>query len=510
MLAQAAYAPAMTDASLRTSSYVIYVDLPDDPGRMLLVHGYSGAYDVVSRKVASYLRAHERGRPPKPLYGAWVTEPEFLDTDYQPSADTVESLRRRGYLTDMTAAEEEGYLAKIAGMLHEAAQQRLSWIFMPNYDCNLRCFYCFQDHMRTDPAYRHLLRRMTPALVDRLFGAVRDIEARHGVTGPQRRSIGFFGGEPLLADNRAIVEYIMRSARADADANFWAVTNGTDLARYADLLGADGIAALQITLDGPSFEHDKRRIYPDGSGSFALIADNITLALDRGASVSVRMNIDRKNIRLLPALADEIIARDWHASKAFNAYTYPIHSSNEKTDKQTTFNPWELDVALDEFRQEFPQLKIIDRPDDRMRKSALRLFDGAIEEPALKSEFCGAHAGMYIFDALGDIYACWERTGDKKLRIGYVSDDGTVEFNAPIATAWRSRSVAVVSACRKCRYALQCGGGCAVLAEGKRGTLHANYCDAYANRFRAMVAEAYLAHAAGETAADSVDRVCDL
>ena len=37
---------------MRTSSYVIYVDLPDQADRCLLTHGYTGAYDVVSRPVA--------------------------------------------------------------------------------------------------------------------------------------------------------------------------------------------------------------------------------------------------------------------------------------------------------------------------------------------------------------------------------------------------------------------------------------------------------------------------
>src|SRR5690349_1262281 len=34
---------------LRTSSYVIYVDLPGEPNDMLLVHSYAGTYDKVSR-----------------------------------------------------------------------------------------------------------------------------------------------------------------------------------------------------------------------------------------------------------------------------------------------------------------------------------------------------------------------------------------------------------------------------------------------------------------------------
>jgi uncharacterized protein len=48
------------------SSYNIYVDLPDNPEEMLLVHGYSGAYNKVSRHVATYVRSLEVGRPPDP------------------------------------------------------------------------------------------------------------------------------------------------------------------------------------------------------------------------------------------------------------------------------------------------------------------------------------------------------------------------------------------------------------------------------------------------------------
>jgi uncharacterized protein len=487
----------------RTSSYVIYVDLPDDATRMLLVHGYSGAYDVVSRPVAQYLRFLEARRAPKPLYGSWseAAPDEDGGLPHAPSPQTLQSLVERGYLTALTVEEEIARFDGISDTLHRAAENRLTYVFMPTYDCNLRCAYCFQDHMRTDAAYAPLLRTMTPELIDRIFVGIRRLESERGM-GPESgrpRDIGLFGGEPLLAASRPAVEHILRSARADGPATFWAISNATELDAYADLLGPDGIGAVQITLDGPGREHDRRRIYPDGSGSFARIARNIELALSRGVSVQVRMNVDRGNIDELPALVDEMTEWGWVDDPNFLAYAYPIHAANEKTDRATTFTTWELDLEIERLREAHPHMAALDRPDERIRRAARSIF-AAQAEPGLRAEFCGAHSGMYIFDALGDIYACWERTGDVRLRIGQVNPDGRLRMNLPVLTDWRSRTVSTVRACQQCRYALHCGGGCAVLAEGKRGTKHANYCDGFANRFRAMVGEAFLRHEAGEIA----------
>src|SRR6185295_14142141 len=298
---------------LRTSSYTIYVDLPDNGEDMLLVHGYTGAYDRVSRRVASYVRSLETNRPPKPLYGEWSPEPLVDGQALPPAQPTIDTLKKRGYLTELDPTDEEALFGKFARTRHALANRQVSFIFMPTYNCNLRCSYCFQDHMRTNPAYQHLLRTMRPALVDRIFAAMSQIEAHHGVQATEQpvRNIGFFGGEPLLERSRPIVEYIIQQAKATSRASFWAVTNATDLHVYRDLLGPEGIAFLQITLDGPAHEHDQRRIYADGSGSFERIAQNISMALERGARISVRMNVDRNNIAQLPELADEIIARGW-------------------------------------------------------------------------------------------------------------------------------------------------------------------------------------------------------
>ncbi|MCG8353051.1 MAG: SPASM domain-containing protein [Chloroflexales bacterium] len=312
----------------------------------------------------------------------------------------------------------------------------------------------------------------------------------------------------MLEHNRPIIEYIIQKAYEVGGAKLSAVTNGTDLHAYRDLLDPDLITIRQITLDGPPHEHDQRRTYADGQGSFARIADNITMALDLGVRINVRLNIDRHNIHFLPALADEISARGWKNYPTFNVYTAPVQATNGQTDTKTTFSSWELDRALNQMRIAYPDTHVIDRPDDRLKNQACMLFSRRAG-PLLRSTFCGAHTSMYIFDLFGDVYACWKRTGDPHIRIGAVTELGEFVFNESLQNVWRSRDVTMNTICRRCRYGLYCGGGCASQAEKRRGKFFAKFCDGFAARFRTSVAEAYLDHVAGVAVAASPDRGCD-
>lgn len=498
---------------MRTSSYVIYVDLPDKPDRKLLVHGYTGAFDLVSSPVAAFIRAMESRPAAKPLYGSWKSDsPSDGIVPNAPSGNAIKTLRRRGYLTDLSHAEEEQLVKKIAATLHERPQQRKpKYIVMPTYDCNLRCAYCFQDHMRTDGSYRHLLRTMPAELIDRMFLAMPRLEEFQGVPGEQAfpRNIGFFGGEPLLASNRPTVTRIISKAKALGPTSFWAVTNGTELDSYKDILWPADFSRLQITLDGPPAEHDKRRVYANGSGSFSRIADNLTMALDRGIAVQVRLNLDRVNILQLPDLAEEIDRRGWWRYRHFSVYTAPVRPENENVDKRMTFNSGQLSRALDELREEHPVVANIIRPTDAIKLQARHVFDSTRQRPDLRESFCGAHNGMFVFDAFGDIYACWERTGDPKVRLGAINADGTIRLNRPVHNMWRSRTVTTNPVCNRCRYAFHCGGGCAVLAAAQTGQFHMNHCDAFSYRFRTAVAEAYAEYEAGALPATAAEQICD-
>lgn len=500
--------------NLRTSSYTIYVDLPGNPDEMLLVHGYTGAYDRVSKQVATYLRSRELHRPPRPLYGAWTPEPMVEGEVVEPSAEVITTLQQRGYLVPLAPEEEEALFVKLALRNHQAfGRQAPVFILMPTYQCNLRCPYCFQDHMRTDPAYAHLLRIIDQPMADRILRGMRNIEAAHGIDEHTDvvRNITLFGGEPLLAESRPIVEYLITRIREQGRAAITAVTNATDLETYQDLLGKEGIGQLQVTLDGPPAEHDRRRIYADGTGSFERIAANITLALERGVNVSVRLNVDRDNLEQLPALMDECYRRGWAEHDRFYIYLAPVHVGNEQVDPKSTLNNWQLAKAVDALKRSHPHLKRISLVDDVLQQQVRRILAGSeTGTPGFRSAFCAAHTTMYVIDAFADIYACWERTGDPKMRIGHIDEDGKVLMNRAILERWRGRSVASNPVCRKCRYAMSCGGGCAVLAEEAHGNPYSNHCDGFAKRFRARVADAYLDHLRGERYEVYLPSLCDV
>src|SRR5947209_13119285 len=250
---------------LRTSSYCIVVKLPKDPNQVLLVHGYTGAYDEVSVDVAEYLYA--RRAVSKPLYGTWTSEFDGSSGGEGLDQETIAELENRGYLTNLSIEQERERLKSVAGLVHSFEMQSVNYILVPGYDCNLRCPYCFQDHMRTDPAFGHLLRRMTREIVDRILEGIVDLETALPEQAQGHRQFTLFGGEPLLAGNFEIIEYILQRASTLGPCTFGAITNGTDLDRYVSLLGPEGISSLQITLDGPPRAHDRFRIYADGQGS---------------------------------------------------------------------------------------------------------------------------------------------------------------------------------------------------------------------------------------------------
>jgi uncharacterized protein len=412
----------------------------------LLLHGLSGAIDIISGD----------------LYELWRRDspPSYFPEAYR------NRLLKRGYFFDGLEEDENIYFRKIAEALHARDRERAQnsfWV-IPTYRCNLRCSYCFQDHSlhRGEGAAR---RDMTPeeggALVrafDRFGGPGKD------PTKP--RYITLFGGEPLMLSVESTVQAIVKEAR-ERGYKIGAVTNGIELEYFSSVLGPDAIRWLQVTLDGVSELHDKRRM-PCGARGFDAIVRGIDTALSCGATVVLRTNVDRSVLQQLTAMQDWVQSRGWSKLKNFRWYMAPIEThANKSLEKVAVHTP---DLIKAARRDNLRTVKAPYVGKYRKTLSTLQKFGIASR---IETSACGAHTDMYFFDPAGDIYACAEQVGQPQHVVGRLHDP------APLSgrNSWAERHVGNMSDCSRCANALFCGGGCANAALRTTGDFFAARCN---------------------------------
>jgi uncharacterized protein len=467
---------------VRVSTYVIGAPLADERF-FLLLHGFRGSLDKVSAATGAYLVGH-RGH-------AAVTPP------WDPGDPTEEHLKKRGYLTDLSEEDERALIVNVATAIHQAdlASSPPSFVFVPAYTCNLRCPYCFQSHQmhagkgtwatlmtseRVEEAFRVIDRFDRPGAVARQLDLSPPSDDHVPNPGAGSR-LGLFGGEPLTESTHDVVGYIVEQARVRGS-TLWAITNGVQLDLFADLLGPDGLADLQITLDGMPDLHDKRRVGPRFRQTFHLIVDNIGLALAAGAQVNIRINVDASNADQVAMLNDLFVERGWAAHPRFttNAAVVTGEAKHEPLVSHADL------VAL--------------TSDLQTGGGCVRSYEGyangvlahalAGDYPFERVAHCAAETGMLMFDPRGDLYGCWEEIGQADRRIGHYRG-GVLNLDQQIMRTWLSRFPGAIEQCSRCPYALIHTSGCANHARQDDGSMLAAECEGFQTYFPRTLAESY-------------------
>lgn len=150
-------------------------------------------------------------------------------------------------------------------------------------ECNFRCDYCVHggDYQFWRP---HSKRKMTWAVAQR---AIDDYLAHSHkyedhIQGT-RRSITFYGGEPLL--NMSVIKKCIAYTRGIAGDQviFHVTTNGYLLkGPLADYLASEDVT-IQVSLDGPAHAHDRHRRTAGGAPTWKQVVENIREFLRRHA-----------------------------------------------------------------------------------------------------------------------------------------------------------------------------------------------------------------------------------
>jgi len=444
--------------NIRKSSYVVTIQLNDS--NYMLIHGYTGAMDVVSKRIVDYLTHYDSKK-----------------SNCMVNQKDIDLLIHRGYLTNMTEEHEMDLVMKIASSIHNyRKQQTKKFYILVGYECNFRCHYCYEKGINAH--YQNENRVFKIQMVDKAYETMSLIEPDKD---KRIKEIMLYGGEPLMAENATIVKYIVQKGHS-LGYKFGAITNGYDLNKFENLLGPNYIDNLQITIDGPKSFHDKRRFHWLYGGSFDKIMNNVTIALKKNVRVVIRMNIDSDNSETISELNQAFIKNGFYEFEKFSFYP-AILEKNLKTEQNSDKNRIKY-----LSKETFEQLnKHYWQPSKRGTLYDIIYSSITNKKPLpLRPIYCGAQEGLYILDPVGNIYCCLEIVGRKENIIGSYLNG--LKWNEQYKR-WHYRNIGEIPNCKKCSYAFFCGGGCC--AKIKNLNLCSPSCNQFPKIFDISVKKAY-------------------
>ena len=305
------------------------------------------------------------------------------------------------------------------------------------HHCNLACRYCYAGKKRRQD--------MAP---DTAFRIVDFALAQPGNGQPVQ--INFFGGEPFLRLDlmREVAGYtLQRAAQKGRDVTLGVTTNGTLLDDDALAFLTDYNVDLCISLDGPARIHDLQRVYPDGSGTFKDVVDNLNKALAVLPSVQVNAVFGPATLSRLPDVMDFFIDLNVPA----------VHLNPD------IMTPWDaaacqaMGPALEQVADRYIACY------QNGRELAVNLIDGKailfLKGGYEPEDCCGMGEREFGFAPSGNIYACERFIGqddDPSFRLGNIHTGVDLKRRCRIASMRGNRTLA----CTTCNLAPYCMNWC--------------------------------------------------
>lgn len=360
----------------------------------------------------------------------------------------------KGYLVN-PADELSKYRKRYLEFIDNREQDEVQLFFVPSYQCNFNCSYCYQDE------YHNLNNTPDDKLLKSFFNFIeQNFSAR-------KKYLTLFGGEPLLNGkrNREFIENFITEAN-HRKLDIAVVTNGYYLSEYIEILKKGSIREVQVTLDGVGEQHDKRRPLKGGGASFLKIAMGIDDALNAGFPINLRMVIDKENVKELPKLADYAIEKGWTSNPLFKTQlgrNYELHHCQYQSNK--LYSRIGLYEDIYQLIKEFPQIMEFYRPSFSISKFLFE--EGELPDPLFDS--CPGTKTEWAFDYTGNIYSCTATVGKVGEELGTFSPE--IKLYEEKIQEWESRDVLAIQECKNCNLQLACGGGCAAVAKNQKGSL---------------------------------------
>jgi uncharacterized protein len=457
---------------MQPSMFNVRVPLPDR-GDVFLMNTFSDAQLLVSEDVVSLLDSLEADR----------TVPREYTADER---SALESLTQEGFIVESRSAER----ATLDQFFHEFREDssQLKVTILTTMQCNFACGYCFQGDHGDHNKQAH---KMSPETAARV---VAWTEAQLDALRPERLTLTFFGGEPLL--NLPVLY--------DVAERLWAATQARGVRQVVNIitngllltpdvvarLNPVGLNGVKVTLDGDRETHDRMRPLRGGQGTFDRIIRNVR-AVAGQTQISIGGNFDASSVDSYPALLDFLRAQDF-ADDIARVHFKPVIVSPPPAAPARPSNviPLQLvsaDASLRGACMTAAGSSGAPRPPTSTPCDTCHFVDekmAFLREETQRHGFAtadGLHMGpcelhrrhAYTVGVDGELYACPGFTADASQAVGHVAAGPQADHRA---AAERFETLGSWRQCGDCSFIPVCAGGCSVAAHTELGDMHAPSC----------------------------------
>ncbi|MBE6290264.1 MAG: radical SAM protein [Bacteroidaceae bacterium] len=313
---------------------------------------------------------------------------------------------------------------------------RFRLMVYPTQDCNLKCWYCFENHVPGS--------RMCKAVMDNVVKYASNIVANSVI---KSFTLSFFGGEPLLDFINIAYPLSIRVKNICEEKNIrfttFFITNGTLITKENISIFKEINPVFQVTLDGCRTKHDKVRIQKDRNlptydkilESLYLISENLDTEVE-DEMVTLRINFDNQTLKDIGNLLLDIDGLDRRK--------FVVHFERV----------WQTMQSADEQEQK------------ELLLGAMKAFIGKgfhVNVGNFKTRSYACPAEDYNFAIInynGLVYKCNGRSLTPETSEGKLLEDGTIEWNQTALSKRLGKTTFENPMCLKCKMLPVCMGPC--------------------------------------------------
>lgn len=317
---------------------------------------------------------------------------------------------------------------RLANKLDTIASKEYHLTLIPSLDCNLKCWYCFENHKSGT--------KLSPKVTSNI---IKHIEAKIEVGECSNLIMDWFGGEPLLNFNDQVYPLSLKLMKLlqkkDMNLHSFFITNGSlikdiDIEKFREIN-----SRFQITLDGNRKKHDKIRFTKSmNEGTYDELVNTIHKLADNleNTFINIRVNYDNSTLEGFKDILEDF--------KIINKRKVKFHLERIWQTKPIPGNKLLYTALNDALRMGFSVTylnffrKNYSCKSDRLNQATI-LYDGTV-------------------------YKCSGRDFTGSFQEGSLSDDGTIKWDSNKISHRIGLSTFENQKCLNCSFLPLCMGPC--------------------------------------------------